>query len=283
VNYRHAFHAGNFADVVKHVVVARILTHLRDKPAAFRVIDTHAGAGVYNLASGEARRSGEWRDGIARVRDATFAPAVAALLKPYFEVIDALNGADELRLYPGSPAIARAWLRPNDRLLACELHPDAAISLRQNLRGDPRIKVLEIDGWTALGAYVPPVERRGLVLVDPPFEHEAEFTRLAKGLENAHRKWPTGIYALWYPIKGRPAPDNLAKSVRRFGIAKVLRTELTVAPLSDPSRLNGSGLLIVNPPWKLEAELSLLFPALAKVLGRDGKGSSRIDWLTGEA
>jgi 23S rRNA (adenine2030-N6)-methyltransferase len=280
VNYRHAFHAGGFADVFKHAVLCRILHYLRAKPAAFRVIDTHAGAGLYDLAGPEPSRGGEWHDGIERLMAAQLAAPVAALLAPYLEVIGALNERGRLKTYPGSPALARAWLRPQDRLIACEIEPQAAAALRQNLRGDTRIKTLEIDGWTALGAYVPPKERRGLVLVDPPFEQDSDFFRLARGLTAAHRKWATGIYALWYPIKGRSEPDALAKSLRRLGIAKMLCAELIVAPLSDPTRLNGCGLILVNPPWTLESELSVLLPALAGILGRDGKGGFKLDRLT---
>ena len=280
MNYRHAFHAGGFADVFKHAVLCRILHYLRAKPAAFRVIDTHAGAGLYDLAGPEASRGGEWHDGIERLMAAQLAAPVAALLAPYLEVIGALNERGRLKTYPGSPALARAWLRPQDRLIACEIEPQAATALRQNLRGDTRIKTLEIDGWTALGAYVPPKERRGLVLVDPPFEQDSDFFRLARGLTAAHRKWATGIYALWYPIKGRSEPDALAKSLRRLGIAKMLCAELIVAPLSDPTHLNGCGLILVNPPWTLESELSVLLPALAGILGRDGKGGFKLDRLT---
>jgi 23S rRNA (adenine2030-N6)-methyltransferase len=283
VNYRHAFHAGSFADVFKHAVLARILHYLREKPAAFRVIDTHAGVGIYDLTSAEASRGGEWHDGIERLLAATLPAPAASLLAPYLEVIGALNERGDLKGYPGSPALARAWLRPQDKLVACELEPKAARALAGHLRGDPRIKTLAIDGWTALTAYVPPPERRGLVLVDPPFEEDSDFVRLARGLAEAHRKWATGIYALWYPIKGRPEPDALAKRLRRLGIAKVLRAELIVAPLSDPARLNGCGLILVNPPWTLESELSTLLPALAANLGRQGKGGFRLDWLTGEA
>jgi 23S rRNA (adenine2030-N6)-methyltransferase len=282
VNYRHAFHAGSFADVLKHAVLCRILHYLREKPAAFRVIDTHAGAGLYDLASAEAARGGEWHDGIERLTAAPLAAPVAALLKPYLEVIGALNERDSLTRYPGSPAIARAWLRPQDKLIACELEPHAARALAGHMRGDTRIKTLEIDGWTALTAYVPPPERRGLVLVDPPFEEDGDFTQLSRGLADAHRKWATGIYALWYPIKGRPQPDALAKRLGRSGIGKMLRAELTVAPLTDPTRLNGCGLILVNPPWTLEKELSALLPALAGILGRDGKGGFRLDWLARE-
>ncbi len=280
MNYRHAFHAGNFADVFKHAVLCRILHYLRGKPAAFRVIDTHAGAGVYDLTGTEASRGGEWHDGIERLLAAPLAAPVAALLAPYLEVVGAFNERGRLTVYPGSPALARAWLRAQDRLIACEVEPQAAAALRQNLRGDIRIKTLEIDGWTALGAYVPPKERRGLVLIDPPFEENSDFFRLANGLAGAHRKWATGIYALWYPIKDRSEPDALAKRLRRLGPAKILRAELNVAPLSDTTRLNGCGLVLVNPPWTLQSELSVLLPALAGILGHAGKGGSKLDWLT---
>src|ERR1035441_2034021 len=239
-----------------------------------------AGGALYDLAVPEASRGGEWHDGIERLMAAQLAAPVAALLAPYLEVIGALNERGRLKTYPGSPALARAWLRPQDRLIACEIEPQAAAALRQNLRGDTRIKTLEIDGWTALGAYVPPKERRGLVLVDPPFEQDSDFFRLARGLTAAHRKWATGIYAPLLPLQGRSEPDALAKSLRRLGIAKMLCAELIVAPLSDPTRLNGCGLILVNPPWTLESELSVLLPALAGILGRDGKGGFKLDRLT---
>ncbi|HEY5378319.1 MAG TPA: 23S rRNA (adenine(2030)-N(6))-methyltransferase RlmJ [Pseudolabrys sp.] len=282
MNYRHVFHAGNFADVFKHIVLCRILHYLRGKEAAFRVIDTHAGAGLYDLTGSEASRGGEWHDGIERLMAAPLAAPLAALLAPYLEVIGALNERGRLTVYPGSPALARAWLRPQDRLIACELEPKAATALASHLRGDTRIKTIEIDGWTALSAYVPPPERRGLVLVDPPFEEGGDFHRLSHGLAEAHRKWATGIYALWYPIKDRGEPDALAKRLQRLGIAKTLRVELIVAPLTDAARLNGCGLILVNPPWTLERELSVLLPALTSLLGHDGKGGFRLDWLAGE-
>ncbi|HEY6024700.1 MAG TPA: 23S rRNA (adenine(2030)-N(6))-methyltransferase RlmJ, partial [Pseudolabrys sp.] len=258
MNYHHEFHAGNFADVFKHAVLCRILDYLRGKPAAFRVIDTHAGAGLYDLTSDEARRGGEWHGGIEKLMAAQLPKAVAELLSPYLEVVGALNERGRLRVYPGSPALARAWLRPQDRLIACELEPRTAAALTRNMQGDSRIKTLALDGWTALNAYVPPKERRGLVLVDPPFEVDSDFVRLSSGLAAAHRKWQTGIYALWYPIKGRREPDALAKRLRRLDPAKVLRAELMVAPLSDPTRLNGAGMIVINPPWTLETELSAL-------------------------
>ncbi len=287
VNYRHAFHAGSFADVFKHAVLCRILHYLREKPAPFRVIDTHAGTGLYDLTSAEANRGGEWHDGVERLLTAVAAgrlsDKVETLLAPLLEVIGALNAPDKLTVYPGSPALTRAWLRGDDRLIACEVESRAAGALARHLRGDARIKTLEIDGWTALSAYVPPPERRGLVLVDPPFEESADFHRLSHMLGQAHRKWATGIYALWYPIKGRADPDELAKRLRRLGIAKILRAELIVSPVSDPTRLNGSGLILVNPPWTLEAELAVLLPALVQLLERQPKGGGfRLDWIAGE-
>jgi 23S rRNA (adenine2030-N6)-methyltransferase len=282
VNYRHAFHAGSFADVFKHAVLCRVLAHLRGKESAFRVIDTHAGAGLYDLTGPEASRGREWQDGIGRLMQAQLPKPVADLLAPYLDVVRSLNERDALTVYPGSPGFVRAWLRGQDRLIACELEPEAFAALRQAMRGDERIKMVAIDGWTALQAYVPPKERRGLVLVDPPFEREDEFRRLADGVAAAYRKWPTGSYLLWYPIKGRSEPDAFAKRLRRLDIPKILRAELMVTPLRDPSRLNGSGLVLINPPWTLEGELKALLPALAGLLGREGAGRFTLDWLAEE-
>ena len=280
MNYRHAFHAGSFADVVKHAVLARILVHLIAKPAAFRVIDTHAGAGLYDLAGEEASRSGEWRAGIERLLEATIAPSVQALLKPYLDVVASLNSAGGLATYPGSPALARAFLRPQDRLVACELEPKAMAALAHNLARDRRIKTIAIDGWIALNAYVPPPERRGVVVIDPPFEDAQDFTRLAHGLETAHRKWASGIYLLWYPIKGRQEPDALARRLKRSGIPRILRAELAVGATSAQGPLGGCGLIVVNPPWTLADELSAILPALAEALS-SRNSNHLLDWIAG--
>jgi 23S rRNA (adenine2030-N6)-methyltransferase len=281
MNYRHAFHAGNFADVVKHAVLARIIVHLKEKPAAFRVIDTHAGAGLYDLSGPEASRTGEWREGIGRLRAAQLAPDVRALLAPYLNVVAALNPGADLKIYPGSPALAQSLLRDQDRLVACEREPNAARTLATFVHGDARAKAVEIDGYTALNAYVPPKERRGLVLIDPPYEQPDEFERLAQALATAHRKWPTGIYALWYPIKNLRETAAFARRIAASGIARVLRAELTLAR-TDSERLGGSGLIVVNPPWRLEQELSVLMPALAQALGAGPVGTQRLDWLVPE-
>src|SRR6201999_3516336 len=233
MNYRHAFHAGGFADVIKHIVLVRILTYLQDKQAAFRVIDTHAGAGVYDLTGEEARRGGEWLTGIARLMQARFSEAALPLVTPYLDIVRPFNTQAELKAYPGSPLIARALLRPQDRLTACEVEPKARKRLIDALRRDTQARVVDLDGWTALPAFVPPNERRGLVLIDPPFEAKDEFERMAAGFADAYVKWPTGAYLLWYPVKSRRATDTLARHVAELvgaGVApgKCLRLGFSV-------------------------------------------------------
>jgi len=282
MNYRHAYHAGNFADVLKHAVLCRVLTYLREKPAAFRVIDTHAGAGLYDLGAAEAGKTGEWRDGIGRLFNAKLEPGLRDLLAPYLDAVAAANPPDRLISYPGSPLLARSLLRWQDRLIACELEPATGLALARSLRGDARAKALAIDGWTALSAFVPPTERRGLVLIDPPFEQPDDFTALVQGLEDAHRKWPTGIYLLWYPTKEPAEVAAFTRRLARSGIAKILQVELDVAPTGDATRLHGAGLIVVNPPWMLHDQLKQLLPALARLLGRDSEGQTKLAWLAGE-
>ena len=282
MNYRHAYHAGNFADVVKHAVLCRVLMHLREKPAAFRVIDTHAGSGVYDLAAPEADKTGEWRNGVGRLADAKLAPEHRALLAPYLDAVAAHNPAGRLTTYPGSPALAQALLRSQDRLIAAELEPQAAAALAHELRGDARAKALALDGWVTLSANVPPKERRGVVLIDPPFEQPDEFSRLVQALAAAHRKWPTGIYLLWYPIKDAVEVAAFTRKLARLGIAKMLRVELIVASATDSPGLRGTGLITVNPPWRLHDELDALLPALASILSHGSKARPTLDWLTGE-
>jgi len=243
MNYRHAFHAGNFADVHKHSVLARILVYLRAKPAAFRVLDTHAGLGRYDLFAPEPSRSGEWQAGIGRVWEAARQGATPPLLLPYLEAVAAFNADGKLRTYPGSPLIAQHLLRRQDRLIACELEPRAAAALERALHADVRTKAISIDGWTALGAYVPPKERRGLVLVDPSFEDKADFALLSSALATAHRKWPSGIYLLWYPIKERSTLGTTACLSRRASASAQASSRAQCAPLrayaSAPARYPG--------------------------------------------
>jgi 23S rRNA (adenine2030-N6)-methyltransferase len=277
MNYRHAFHAGGFTDVVKHLILSRLIDYLKNKPGAFRVIDTHAGAGTYDLTGPEAQRSPEWREGIKRVLDKGLPPDAADLAAPYLGAID-----PGLETYPGSPVLTRALLRPQDRLEAVELHPADAATLKATFAGDVQTRVIELDGWLALGAHLPPKEKRGLVLVDPPFEESGEFARLTDGLVKAHRRFASGIYALWYPVKNPVEVTAFVKSLGATAIPRVLRTELLIRPPSTPPRLYGSGMIVVNPPFVLEEELNVLLPALADVLADEGRGSFRIEWIRGE-
>jgi len=273
MNYRHAFHAGNFADVLKHAALTRILVHLRAKAPPFRVIDIHAGAGRYDLQGPQASRSGEWRQGIGRIVGAPLPEPAAALLSPYLDAVRALNPGSNLSVYPGSPLLVRSFLRDDDRLIACELEPEAAAALSRHLAGDRRCKSIVIDAYMALNAFIPPKERRGLVIIDPPFEQADEFSRVEHALAAAHRKWRSGIYLLWYPIKDARNADSLARKLRKSGIAKMLRSELVLSPAENPERLHACGLIIINPPWRLQEELRELVPALAAAFA-DGRGGS---------
>jgi 23S rRNA (adenine2030-N6)-methyltransferase len=281
MNYRHAFHAGGFADVIKHIVLVRILVYLQEKPAAFRVIDTHAGAGRYDLESEQARRGGAWLTGIARIMQSRFSETTLPLLKPYLDIVRAFNPQAPLTAYPGSPLIARALLRPQDRLTACEVEPNARKDLIDALRRDAQARVVDLDGWTALSAFVPPNERRGLVLIDPPFEAKDEFERMATGFAEAFVKWPTGVYLLWYPAKSRRATDGLAQRVGEIagttaGGGKCLRLEFSVAPQTAGAALASAGVLVVNPPWTLADELKAILPELEKPLGQGGAGRFKL-------
>jgi 23S rRNA (adenine2030-N6)-methyltransferase len=269
MNYRHAFHAGNFADVMKHATLALVIQHLKQKPAPFRVIDTHAGAGRYDLTGDQASRTGEWREGIGRLMGASAAPVpgdVAHLLAPYFGALSDMNPDGELRFYPGSPCLAAALMRPVDRLIANELHPQDRLELEQTLSRDRRTKVMGIDGWQALRALLPPRERRGVVLIDPPFEETGEFDRLRRGLEDAVARFATGIFLLWLPLKDVAAVHTFRNRLAAAGYDKWLWAELVVA--SDSQRLAGSGLLVLNPPYRLDEQLEVLLPFLAERLSR---------------
>lgn len=279
MNYRHAFHAGNPADVMKHAVLALILDRLGAKPTPFCVIDTHAGIGRYDLASEPARKTLEFQDGIGRLFGA---PPPHPALAPYLDAVSALNPDGVLRWYPGSPRLARALMRDDDRLVVNELHPEDADTLAAEFAGDRRVSVQRIDAYRFLKAQVPPKERRGLVLIDPPFEQPDEFAQLAEGLKAAHRRWATGVYALWYPIKERAAVWRFQDAVESTGIPKILRVELTWHAEDTHLRLNGSGLLIVNPPWTLGETLRDMLPALHATLPSTGGGAT-VDWLVPEA
>lgn len=281
MNYRHIFHAGNFADVFKHALLTRVLLYLGQKPAPFRYIDTHAGTGSYNLASEAARRSPEWKDGIARLANVSLPPEVAPLLAPYLAIAAPML-ADDPPAYPGSPLIARHLTRSQDRLCLIEKHPVDIRHLRAATAGDRRVKALELDGWTAWNAQVPPPEKRGLVLVDPPFEEEADWQRMIDGLRLAHRKWPGGTTLLWYPAKDPRRVEPFIDALEDLHIPKMLRLELAVDHQYAEGPLAATGLIAVNPPYTLAEEARSLLGFLARRLARGAGAGWRVDWIAPE-
>jgi len=282
LNYRHIFHAGNFADVFKHAVVARILVYLMRKDAALRYLDTHAGIGKYDLGSEQAQKTGEWRDGVGRIANAKVAADIEALLRPWLAAVGPLDDAGRPSIYPGSPMLAQRLLRAQDRMTLCDLHDQDVRVLGRNMGKDPRVKVIRIDGYMALKAYVPPVERRGLVLVDPPFESTDEFIRLRDSVIAAWRKWPTGTYALWYPVKDSAAADGLHEGLAAAGIGRILRAEIDVGLDDAAGKLSASGLAIINPPYPLFDEIKTLAPWLAQTLAQGAKPRWTCAWTAGE-
>lgn len=274
MNYRHAYHAGNFADVVKHALLALLLGHLKTKATPFCVIDTHAGIGRYDLTGTEANKTGEFQEGIGRLLDGSEPPV---LLVDYLAAVKAVNPAwPQLLAYPGSPRIARSLIRPADRLALVELHPEDAKSLKREFAGDGQVGVHVQDAYIALKALLPPPERRGVVLIDPPFEDKDEFRHIAKGMAEALRRWPTGVYALWYPIKSPGPVARFLAEIAGYG-RPCLAAELYRFPPDDPDRLNGTGLAVLNPPWKFGEEAALLLPLLAARLG--ATGGTNLRWL----
>jgi 23S rRNA (adenine2030-N6)-methyltransferase len=257
MNYRHAYHAGNHSDVFKHAVLVMLLEHLRKKPKPFTVLDTHGGAGRYDLRAPEAGKTGEAADGIGRIIAASL-PAAAA----YLELIRRLN-PDGLVEYPGSPAIIAAFLRADDRLIACELHEEEAAKLRRAFRDDPRVAVHHRDGYEAIKAFVPPPTRRGLVFIDPPYEKDDRdaYLRVARRLNGALKKWPGGMYAVWYPLKDRIGIEQI-KEAYDLANPPTLAVEFLRSPI-DGLTFAGSGLLIVNPPYGIADRLEALGAELA--------------------
>jgi 23S rRNA (adenine2030-N6)-methyltransferase len=281
MNYRHAFHAGNFADVMKHVILVRALCHLRRKDKSFRIIDTHAGIGFYDLAAEEAERTLEWQDGVGRLEQ-SFGPEVEHLLVPYREVLEQTRQRHGARIYPGSPLVVRELLRKHDRAVLAELHPADGALLTERFNTVPNIKVLRLDGWTALHGLVPPKERRGLVLIDPPYEEPGEFDRLVREIARAVAKWPTGVFMAWYPIKEVAVIERVAAALAAVVTRPILRLELMIDRADDASRLNGCGLFVINPPWLLQEEANLILPALAERLARRGYGAYRCERIGAE-
>lgn len=279
MNYRHAYHAGNFGDVLKHAALASILTYLKKKPQPFRVIDVHAGIGRYDLTGVEAGKTGEWRDGIGRLIGPGAAPLpadVAAILAPYLDTVRALNLPGCIDAYPGSPLVARYLLRSDDRLVANELHPEDHAMLEAELGRDRQVKIHNMDAWTAVKALLPPPERRGLLVIDPPYEQPDEMAKAVAAIDEAIKRFATGVLMVWYPIKASGEHRMLREAMSEREPLKALIAEVTVRPEVEARGLNGSGLLVVNPPWTLHDELSILLPFLAERLAQRKGGGHRL-------
>lgn len=281
MNYRHGFHAGNFADVFKHALLARLLVYLTRKETPFRVIDTHAGEGGYDLAGEEAARTREWRGGVGRLADLSDArEEIRALLAPYLDCLGAFDAVGKPALYPGSPLIAQRLARAQDRAIFYELRPDAFAALRRRFARDPRVKTLHLDGYIGLAACVPPKERRGLALIDPPFERTDEFEAMFHAFRKAYEKWPTGIYVLWHPSKDPDAVRRFHRAFKESGARRVLRLSMDIG--EGEAGLRRTGLAVVNPPFVFEDEARALLPFLVERLGK-GKGAGfEIERLVGE-
>ncbi len=286
MNYRHAYHAGNFADVLKHAIFVLCIEHMKRKEGAFRIIDTHAGPGRYRLREGEAAKTGEWKDGIGRLIGPDVEPLperAAAIFAPYLDLIRRENDGTDLSIYPGSPLIAANMLRRGDVLIANELHPDDSKALAALLDDDGRAKVMKQDGWSALKALLPPKERRGVILIDPSFEEAGELIRLTEGLAAASRRFSSGTYLLWYPIKDPKIVSRFHRALSETGLPKLLKCELMLRTYRNPDILNGTGLIVANPPFTLAADLKVILPVLAERLAQDTGGGWRLEWLSGDA
>jgi 23S rRNA (adenine2030-N6)-methyltransferase len=279
MNYRHHYHAGNFADVTKHIVLVTMLRALCAKPKPFFYLDTHAGLGLYDLRHPHAQKTQEYRLGIERVRHAQHPPAAVA---DYLSLISTANaGEPEVTLYPGSPWLATQILRPHDRAAMIELHQEDITTLRQHLQRDTRIGVHHDNGYTSLKALLPPKEKRGLVFIDPPYEQPNEYGQLVRALIEAHARWPQGIYLIWYPIKARHERDRFHRQLIATGLRKIWFAEQRVCADDLPNRLNGSGIIALNPPYQTDETIELALQWLTPQLAQQG-GSYQAGWLVPE-
>lgn len=281
MNYRHAFHAGNFADVHKHVVLLALIERLKRKPAPLFFLDTHAGRGLYDLQSGDAARANEWQEGIGRLHEAT---ANAQDLRTYLQIAAETSSktARQFRQYAGSPLLALHALRDGDRAVFVEQQPIEARMLEKELPRQRGVSVICGDGYAALKTYLPPKENRGLVLIDPPYEAESEFSDLERALTFGLGRWPNGMFAAWYPIKAGQESRRFHASLQQAGLRKLLLLEFNLRPADSPLGLNGSGMLIANPPWQLDVDMRAALDELLRLLSPQGTGKVRIEWLAGE-
>lgn len=277
MNYRHAYHAGNHADVLKHIVLTRVIEHMKKKDKPFRVIDAHAGVGLYDLLGIEAGKTGEWEGGIGRMGE-PFAPEIEALLAPYRKVIEELNSGS-LALYPGSPELALRLMREGDTLIANELQPDDAMALERQVAGDARVRVTALDAEVCIKANLPPPERRGVILIDPPYEAKNEGEKALRMLAHGLRRFAGGVYLLWYPIKADDLASTIVAQVQGLAVPSTLRLEFRVREAFKGGGLAGSGIIVLNTPWQMDREMQSIVPALAGRLGLGEWGHGLVEWL----
>lgn len=279
MNYRHAYHAGNFADVFKHVILILLLQGMRKKDTPFLYLDTHAGTGRYDLQKESAGKTIEHREGIGRLWGAV----PEAPFADFLDTVRTINGESKLlHRYPGSPSIARAFLRSQDRAVFVERQTDECAALQRCFASDRQVAIHCADGYMALTAQLPPKERRALVLVDPPYEASSEWDDALRGLKAAHSRFPTGVYALWYPIKAPGPARRLSERLQASSLRKVLRAECLLYPSDTAFRLNGCGMIIINPPWQLDRTLAELLPLLTDRLRQQTLPTVAVDWLVPE-
>ena len=279
LSYRHSFHAGNHADILTHTVQCLIIESLKEKDKPFLYLDTHAGAGRYQLSSQHAERTGEYLEGIARIWQQDDLPAE---LEPYISVVNHFNRSGQLRYYPGSPLIARQLLREYDSLQLTGLHPSDFPLLRSEFQKDNRARVERADGYTQLKSKLPPASRRGLILIDPPYEIKTDYQAVVTGINDGYKRFATGTYALWYPVVMRQQIKRMLRELEETGIRRILQIELAVLPDSDRRGMTASGMIVINPPWKLEQQMANVLPWLHKTLVPAGTGSTTLSWVVPE-
>ncbi|KHT62475.1 ribosomal RNA large subunit methyltransferase J [Photobacterium gaetbulicola] len=278
LSYRHSFHAGNHADVVKHIVQSLILDALKQKDKPFVYHDTHSGVGRYDLQDERSEKTGEFKQGIARIWQRDDIPAEVA---SYIDAIKVLNNGDELRYYPGSPKVARAQIREQDRMVLTELHPSDFPLLLQEFRGDRQVRIYKEDAFARLKGSLPPKERRGVVLIDPPYELKHEYMDVVKAIKESHKRWATGTYAIWYPVVYRENIDKMLKGLEELGIRKILQIELGVEPDTEERGMTASGMIVINPPWKLEGQMQAILPWLKEAIAPN-HGHYKVEWIVPE-
>lgn len=278
LSYRHSFHAGNHADVVKHIVQSLILNALKQKEKPFVYHDTHSGVGRYDLTHEWSEKTGEYKQGISRVWQQKDIPEE---IISYLDAIKDLNNSDELRYYPGSPRVARAHLRPQDRMILTELHPSDHPLLEQEFHRDRQVKIYKEDGFERLKASLPPKERRGLVLIDPPYELAKEYNDVVRAIRDSHKRWATGVYAIWYPVVNRCDIEDMIEGLEGLGIRNILQIELGVSPDTNERGMTASGMIVINPPWKLEGQMKEILPYLKDAIA-PATGHVKVDWIVPE-